>query len=172
MLDFFGFCQRTAKTKPPNTPTADAIIVLTGGSGLRIAAALQLIEAGHAPTALISGVNPDITVEELARRAGGAPETYACCVEFGYTAQTTVGNAEESAEWAIGNSYETIIVVTSDYHMPRSLLLLGNTMPNIEMIPYPVRTRINPAAPFDDARSFRGLVAEWLKWRVTNLRLG
>lgn len=146
--------------------------MFTGGSGLRIAAAVDLIEAGHAQRALISGVNPDITVEELIRRTGGEPAVYECCVDFDYVAKTTVGNAKESASWTTSNAYETIILVTSDYHMPRSLLLLGNAIPNVDLIPYPVRTRIDPTVPFESIRSFRGLLSEWLKWRVTNLRLG
>ncbi|MEO1476396.1 MAG: YdcF family protein [Pseudomonadota bacterium] len=171
-LDFIGFCQRAAKLEAPTNATADAVIALTGGSGLRIAQALELVEAGAAPKMLISGVHPDVTAEEMANIAGGDAGTYECCVDFGYVAETTVGNAQESAEWVAANGYENIILVTSDYHMARSLLLLGKAMPETNLIPYSVRTNINPSAPFGDMRSLRGLVWEWLKWRVTNLRWG
>ncbi|MEM7663909.1 MAG: YdcF family protein [Pseudomonadota bacterium] len=171
-LDFLGFCQRAARANAPDNPKADGIIVFTGGSGLRIEAGVRLIEAGSAPKALISGVHPDVTLDELARRAGGEPETYQCCVEFDYAAESTAGNAEESAEWVVRNEYESVILVTSDYHVPRSLLLVGKKIPNVELVPYPVRTRINPETPFSDAKTFRGLLWEWLKWRVTNLRSG
>ncbi|MEM8633956.1 MAG: YdcF family protein [Pseudomonadota bacterium] len=172
LADFLGFCQRAARSRLPTNPSADAIVILTGGGGLRIAAGLELIEAGSAPKALISGVNPDITVDEMVQQVGGDAASYECCVEFGYAARSTAGNAIESAEWVRSNEYESIILVTSDYHMPRSLILLGKTLPEAELIPYPVRSRINAAAPLSSAQSFRGLAGEWLKWRVTNLRYG
>ncbi|MEM9670178.1 MAG: YdcF family protein [Pseudomonadota bacterium] len=170
--DFFGFCQRASTQIQPDNPRADAIIALTGGSGIRIQEAVKLLEDGAAPRLLISGVNPNVTAEELSVLAGGSPETYECCIEFGYAAQTTVGNAEESAQWALNNQVETVILVTSDYHIPRSLILLGQTMPEIDLTPYPVRTRIDPSKPLENLRSFRGLLWEWTKWRITNLRWG
>ena len=171
-LDFVQFCEKAAAAAPPEDPRGDAVIVLTGGSGLRIASGVQLVEAGAAPTLLISGVHPDVTMEEMATLGGGQADTYACCVELGYAAETTLGNATETAGWAAGHNYKDLIIVTSDYHMPRSLILLRAAMPDLVLTPYPVRTRINPERPFGDLRSFRGLIWEWAKWRVTRLEAG
>lgn len=166
-MDFLGFCRRTATLVPPTSVSGDAAISLTGGGGLRIAAGVALVETGAAERLLVSGVHPDVTIAEIAALAGGSPEVYACCVDIGYVAETTRGNAEETASWALERNYDDLIIVTSDYHMPRSLILLERAMPDVRLAAYPVRTRIDPSKPFSSWRTFRGLVWEWSKWRVT-----
>ncbi len=165
--DFLGFCRRTAALAPPARIAGDAAISLTGGGGERIAAGIALVEQRVAERLLVSGVHPDVTIAEIAALAGGSPDVYACCVDIGYVAETTRGNAEETASWAKEWNYDDLIVVTSDYHMPRSLILLERAMPYVRLAPYPVRTRIDPSRPFSDWRTFKGLVWEWSKWRVT-----
>tara|TARA_R110000787_G_scaffold62152_6_gene140709 strand:- start:1286 stop:1876 length:591 start_codon:yes stop_codon:yes gene_type:complete len=168
-FDFFMFARRAADSVPAIARQADAIVALTGGSGLRIAAGVGLVTDGHGERLLISGVNPDVVMDDLVALAGGAPETYACCVDIGYRAETTIGNAEEAAVWAYERNYTQLIIVTSDYHMPRSLILLQRAMPDIELQPYPVRTVVDPSAILRDSKSFRGVLTEWAKWRVTAL---
>ncbi|KCZ91636.1 YdcF family protein [Hyphomonas johnsonii] len=168
-FDFLMFARRAGASVPASVQTADAVVALTGGSGLRIAAGVDLVAKGRGARLLISGVNPDVTLDDLIALAGGAPETYACCVDIGYRAETTIGNAEETAVWAYEHGYTRLVIVTSDYHMPRSLLLLQRAMPDIELQPYPVRTVVDPTAVLSDFRSFRGVLTEWAKWRVTGL---
>lgn len=170
--DFLAFCKRAASAPVPAAPTADAIIALTGGSGLRIAAGVKLVEAGAAEHLLISGVNPDVTMPEIANLAGGPQHVYDCCVELGYQAETTIGNAIEAANWARANDYTSLIIVTSNYHMPRSLIVLDRAMPKITLLPYPVQSRIDAASPLASWRALKGLSAEWAKWRVMRLRYG
>lgn len=172
VFDFLAFCSRAADMATPDALSADAVIALTGGAGLRIATGVSLIETGAAPQLLISGVHPDVTMDEMAVLGGGMPATYACCVELGYAAETTAGNASETAEWVAMHGHTDLIIVTSDYHMARSFILLRNAMPDLKLTAYPVRTRIDPAAPFGSFRSLKGLSWEWLKWRVTRLRMG
>ena len=168
-FDFLMFARRAAESVPAMARQADAIVALTGGSGLRIAAGIDLMTAGRGQRLLISGVNPDVDMDDLVALAGGSPDTYACCVDIGYRAETTIGNADETAAWAYERGYTHLIIVTSDYHMPRSLLLLQRAMPDITLQPYPVRTVVDPASVLSDSRSFRGVLTEWAKWRVTAL---
>lgn len=168
-FDFLMFARRADESVPATTRKADAIVALTGGSGLRIAAGIDLMSAGRGQRLLISGVNPDVDMDDLIALAGGSPDTYACCVDIGYRAETTIGNAEETAAWAYERGYTHLIIVTSDYHMPRSLLLLQRAMPDITLQPYPVRTVVDPSAVLSDSKSFRGVLTEWAKWRVTAL---
>lgn len=172
LLDFSSWARRAASLPVPTNPNGDAAIALTGGSGLRIAAGVRLVGSGAADYLLISGVHPDVTLDEIAALAGGPADTYACCVELGRMAETTVGNAEEAARWAGENGHRRLIIVTSNYHMPRSLILLDRTMPDLELIAYPVQSRIDPASPFGSLQSLRGLGAEWAKWRITKARYG
>jgi uncharacterized SAM-binding protein YcdF (DUF218 family) len=168
-FDFLMFARRASESVPATARQADAIVALTGGSGLRIAAGIDLMSAGRGQRLLISGVNPDVDMDDLIALAGGSPDIYACCVDIGYRAETTIGNAEETAAWAYERGYTHLIIVTSDYHMARSLLLLQRAMPDLKLQPYPVRTVVDPSAVLGDSKSFRGVLTEWAKWRVTAL---
>ena len=172
VFDFFGFCLSAANLKADASVRADAAIALTGGSGERIAAGVALVTNGAVPRLLISGVHEDVTMEDVAALAGGPEETYACCVELGWQAATTVGNAQEAAGWASENGYGSLVLVTSDYHLPRSAILMAQAMPEVDLIVYPVRGSIDPSQPLASFRTARSLIQEWLKWRVTKLRSG
>ncbi len=65
---------------------------------------------------------------------------YDCCVDLGFQATNTVGNARETARWAHSRQFDSLIVVTSDFHMPRAMLELKGALPQATLIPYPVRT--------------------------------
>lgn len=168
-IDFALFAARAASAKPEPGVRADAVVALTGGSGLRIAAGVDLVAAGQGQRLLISGVNDEVTLSQLAARTGGAEEIWDCCIDIGYAAETTLGNAEETAIWAKAHGYTSLIVVTSDYHMPRSEMVLADAMPDVRLTPWPVRTAINPEKTWQDWKTFRGLLTEWAKWRVTGL---
>jgi uncharacterized SAM-binding protein YcdF (DUF218 family) len=168
-IDFLLFARRAANMTPDLAVKGDAIVALTGGSGMRIAEGVRLVSAGRGGHLLISGVHPDVTIEDLIDLAGGDPEVWACCVTIGHAAETTLGNADETAAWAYENGYHELIVVTSDYHMARSVLVLQDAMPDISLRPWPVRSVINPAKIFTDYNSLKGVFLEWAKWRVTTL---
>ena len=63
---------------------------------------------------------------------------FSCCVDIGYRALDTIGNAAETANWVSDHGYRSVLVVTNNYHMPRSLLELRRANPGIEFIAYPV----------------------------------
>lgn len=172
LFDFTAFCQRTAALTAPAAPSADAIIVLTGGSGLRIAAGIDLLKAGAAPQMLISGVNPDVPEAEIIKLGGGEAELYACCVTLGRQAQTTIGNGEETSNWVREQASGKLLIVTSNYHMPRAMIVLSRAMPNLDLTPFPIQSSLNPGSPFASLTNTRGLAIEWGKWRITRLLNG
>lgn len=169
--DFILFANRVAGVDHSPDVTADAIVALTGGSGLRIAAGIDLVADGRGSRMLISGVNPDVPKADLIALAGGSKDVWDCCVDIGYLAETTLGNADETAAWAYERGYKSLIIVTSDYHMPRSLIVLKKAMPDLELVAWPVRTVNDPARIWSDPSSFRGVFLEWAKWRVTTLEV-
>ena len=141
MIDFLAFTHRVSSLEPPDTlPKADAVVVLTGAPG-RIPVALELVEKGAGARVLVSGVHPTTTLSEIAENQGGPEAVYRCCTDLGSAATSTIGNGVETAAWARARGYRTLIVVTSDYHMPRSLIELGRAMPEAVLIPYPVKGR-------------------------------
>jgi uncharacterized SAM-binding protein YcdF (DUF218 family) len=89
---------------------------------------------------LISGVNRTVRPAELRDVARGAGRAYDCCVDLGFAAVNTQGNARETSGWVRAHHFHSLIVVTSDYHIPRSILELHASMPGVELIPYPVVT--------------------------------
>jgi len=120
----------------PSTPT-DAIVVLTGGR-LRLETGLQLFAAGTAKKLFVSGVNQRVDRDELLRVLGPAAERAACCIALGHAADNTVGNARETANWMREEGYRSLRLVTSWYHMRRSLLEFGRAMPQITIVANPV----------------------------------
>lgn len=134
---FLRFADTVAGLQPPQTPAADAIVVLTGGYQ-RIDQAINLLENGTGRRLLISGVHPGTTAERI-REMTRAPESlFDCCVDIGYDAIDTVGNALETARWAKKNGFANVLVVTNNYHMPRSLFELHRIDPDTRYSAYPI----------------------------------
>lgn len=141
VVGLVAFAQRVERLTPAiEPPAADAVVALTGASDLRLEAAVRLLERGKGRRLLISGVNRDATRADVLIVTGAVKPIYDCCVDLGYTAADTIGNAGEIAEWARGKGYTRLIVVTSDYHMPRTMLLMRAAMPEATLTAYPVVT--------------------------------
>ena len=135
-LGFPIFVWSLARTSADPEP-ADAIVALTGGSE-RLSAALELLDREKGQRLLISGVHAETKREELFAAVGQLSQRAACCVDLGRGAESTIGNASETASWAQERGYQSIIVVTASYHMPRSMLELHATMPGVKLVSYPV----------------------------------
>ena len=126
LAGLLAFADRVQQSTPQAEPiAADGIVALTGAnSNERIAAAVQLLAARKGRRVLVSGVNRDVSREQLRIASGSVRRLYDCCVDLGFTAANTVGNARETAEWAAAMRYRSLIIVTTDYHMPRAMLEL------------------------------------------------
>ena len=120
-----------------NSEKADGIVVLTGGS-YRVAEAYALMSAGYGKRLLISGVNTNTDRKELLRLFPDYSDLIECCVDLDYQAENTAGNARETMEWVKKNNFNSIIVVTSNYHMPRSLAEIRHALKGKRIIPYPI----------------------------------
>jgi uncharacterized SAM-binding protein YcdF (DUF218 family) len=133
-------------TLPTPIPAADvsaqAIVVVTGGSG-RIATALALLEAHRAPQMFVSGVGPNVTLRDLLREAGDAKpaEALSCCVTLGHQATNTFENGTETAAWLKARNIHNIILVSSNYHLPRAGLELAMAAPDVTVTPFPTDTQ-------------------------------
>jgi uncharacterized SAM-binding protein YcdF (DUF218 family) len=151
---------------------ADGIVVLTGGEQ-RVREGLKLFHHANARRILISGVNRQTTREDLRRRTGLPGPLFDCCVDIGYEAQDTTGNADETRDWAATWGFQRLLVVTSNYHMPRGLTELSRTLPDADLVPHPVISRgyhaehwwMHPSA-------VRLVVSEYAKYLHAAARLG
>jgi uncharacterized SAM-binding protein YcdF (DUF218 family) len=137
---FVVFASSIARFTPRAGVGADGIVVLTGGVH-RLSEAARLLSEGRGRRLLISGANRIATPEDLHRNSGLDAQLFTCCVDIGYAAHDTIGNADETKAWALANDFSRLIIVTSSYHMPRTLTELGRTMPRVTLIPYPVVSR-------------------------------
>jgi uncharacterized SAM-binding protein YcdF (DUF218 family) len=135
LAGFLFFLVTLPKAAPENV-RADGIVALTGGDQ-RLDTAVALLEHHAAKRLLITGVYQTVTKDELKRLSHGGPR-FDCCADIGYAAEDTHGNAEEAASWAREHHYQSLIVVTARYHMPRSLTEFAAEMPTVRLVPYPV----------------------------------
>jgi uncharacterized SAM-binding protein YcdF (DUF218 family) len=164
-VGFGMFADYISRLSTPNDPpAADAIIVLTGGQA-RIDAAVSLLKSGKGKRLLISGVNPAASRRSLQRATGGDKALFNCCVDIDHAALDTIGNAEESAKWVESHDYSSIILVTNNYHMPRSLLEMRRFIEKVEMTPYPVvNSRLDGGSWMTNRAALRVLFTEYTKY--------
>ncbi len=166
LVGLFVFADRVRGLTPaPEPERADAIVALTGPSAERVNAAIRLLEHDKGDRVLISGVNPEVRRRELRALTPGSDKLFNCCVDLGFEAENTVGNAQEIAAWAKSHDYKTLIVVTSDYHMPRSLVLIHSVAPGIKLTPYAVETpSLDNSRWWKAAVTARRMTLEYMKY--------
>lgn len=170
-VGFVRFSQSvSAPAAGPATGPADGIVVFTGGTD-RISAAARLLSEGKGRRLLISGVNPATPRRDLEELTPELERLSRCCIDIGRQAEDTVGNARESAEWARGHGFGSLIVVTSAYHLPRSLSELAAAMPEARLIGYAVANPALSGAWWRDRRTARVLLAEYAKYVASLVRL-
>lgn len=112
----------------------DGIVVLTGGAE-RLPAGLDLLTDGLAPRLMISGVDPR-AAEQLIPESHPARGLLACCINIGTFAEDTVGNARETAAWARHYKMQSLVIVTSNYHIRRSMVEFKQVLPDVILVPY------------------------------------
>lgn len=151
----FVYFDRVETLPQPSEQRTDAIVVLTGGAA-RLATALRLLNENKADRLLVSGVSPSASRASLlqavlpampdAAQASGNWQgidlqlLFDCCVDLGFEAADTEGNAVETAAWVAQHDVKSIRLVTSNYHMPRSLAEFRRRLPGTTILPHAVRS--------------------------------
>lgn len=154
-----------------NLVTTDAIVVLTGGSD-RIATGVELLVAGKGKKLLVSGVHQGTNLDKILSGHKISQELRDCCITLGHTADNTVGNAEETAAWMKTENFHSLRLVTSHYHMPRSLLLFHEILPDVEVMPHPVVPEsVKLSEWWTRPKTASLLVTEYTKYIVAALRI-
>lgn len=170
-LGFVDFLSRVppAEERPPRN--ADGIVVLTGGSS-RISDALELLSAGYGKRLLISGVHPTNGYGDIQRTLPDSKRLFACCVDLDYSAVNTRSNATETRRWAMERGFRSLIVVTSNYHMPRAIVELSHSMPDIELVPFAVVGEKWREEPWwTSGAALRLLLSEYAKYVFAQARV-
>jgi uncharacterized SAM-binding protein YcdF (DUF218 family) len=170
-IGFAGFVSqlRGAETKPAGK--ADGIVVLTGGSS-RVSDAMELLAGGYGKRLLISGVHPTNGAIDISRSLSDNQSLLTCCVDLDHSAVNTRSNAAETRRWVHERGFKSLIVVTSNYHMPRAIVELSHAMPDVELIPYVVigdKWRDEPW--WASGATMRLLLSEYVKYVAAEVRV-
>ena len=168
---FFAFVTTIERAERPAIGRTDAIVVLTGGAQ-RIGDAIDLLANGNGRRLLISGVNERTSREEIARLNPNQQHWIDCCIDLDYRARNTIGNAIETRRWMRRHGFTSIAVVTSNYHMPRTLVELHHALDEGEtVVPYPVVSDgFDISRWWADPAAARLVGAEYIKFLVAWLR--
>lgn len=161
---FVAFAEQAARFETSAARIADGVVVLTGGAD-RITAGAQLAALQPRRRLLISGVNDKVTREDMLTRNPQLRALDSCCLDLGYRARNTIGNALEARDWAMRNQIRTMILVTAASHMPRAMAEFANAAPNIRILAHAAGgERLDMTSWWSDAGLLRILAIEYVKF--------
>ena len=169
-----GFCWFVLKIPSEEVTLdrkADGIVVLTGAAA-RIPDAIELLAAGNGQRLLISGVHRDTRAREIARLTPLYSKFFSCCIDLDRSALNTFGNALETKRWARQHNFNSVIVVTSNWHMQRAMAELEHQLPDVALISFPVISpKVKDEPWWSNLDTARLLFAEYLKYLFALVRM-
>lgn len=129
---------------------ADAIVVLTGGKG-RAEAGISLLRRGAADTLIVSGVHRDADIDSIFIN-DDLSERERERIVLEKNSDSTYTNALEVKELVVKMDIESVILITSGYHMKRAERTFRRVLPaELKITPYAVSS-----PNFDSRRWWRG----------------
>ena len=150
---------------------ADGIVALTGAAA-RIPDAIELLATDRGKRLLITGVHRATSSKEIARLTPLYSRYFACCIDLDRSALNTFGNALETKRWAQAHNFNSLIVVTSNWHMPRAMAELAHQLPDVTLVAYPVISEKVKTEPWwSNLDTARFLFAEYLKYVLALARM-
>lgn len=122
------------------------IVVLTGDEG-RVEKGLQMLKNNPSSFLFISGVNKGISMDNFLSIYHVDMKSLKRRIEIGYVAHNTQQNATETAEWLVNSMIvskrQNIALVTSSYHMIRSILEFHHVLNHRNITPIVVVSNIS-----------------------------
>jgi uncharacterized SAM-binding protein YcdF (DUF218 family) len=132
----------------------DAILVLAGGEK-RILAGLAALKKGKADRMFVLGTGHSVQPREVIPGYDSLPEPIRSRIELEGWSETTLENALSAKGIVKERGLRGVVLVTSDYHMPRAYLALRHAIPeSVPIAAMPVRSE------------WRGVDARWRKARL------
>ena len=168
---FLWFVTQIASEEATLDRNADGIVVLTGAAA-RIPDSIELLAAERGKRLLISGVHRTTSSREIARVTPLYAKYFKCCIDLDRSALNTFGNALETKRWAHQHNFMSLIVVTSNWHMPRAMVELEHQLPEVTLIAYPVMSvKLKTEPWWQNADTARLLFGEYLKYLLALARM-
>ena len=136
LVGYFNFINYINKNhdllSDDNQVVFDGIAVLTGGKG-RIKEGLNLLEKNPEAKLIISGVDQKVTLKNITKKNNLFRNIF-----LDKESKSTIENATQIINWAKMLKLKKIKIITSYYHMPRSILFLKHYGKDIIFIPHSV----------------------------------
>jgi len=171
IVGFLWFAFNISTDEPHLDRNADGIVVLTGAAS-RIPDAIELLAAERGKRLLITGVHRATSAKEIARLTPLYSKFFTCCIDLDRSALNTFGNALETRRWAREHNFSSLIVVTSNWHMPRAMAELSHQLPDVALIAFPVTSEKVKNEPWwSSLETARFLFAEYLKYLFALTRM-
>ena len=171
VVGFFWFVMRIPSEEVQLDRKADGIVVLTGAAA-RIPDAIELLADERGKRLLITGVYRATSSHEIAHITPLYSKYFACCIDLDRSALNTFGNALQARRWAREHNFNSLIIVTSNWHMPRAMAELEHQLPDVKLIAYPVISEKLKDDPWlSKFATARLLFAEYLKYLLALARM-
>ena len=133
---------------------------------------MELLADGYGRRLLISGVHRSSAVSDISRSLSDHQSYLNCCVDLDRSAVNTRSNAAQTRLWVQERGFKSLIVVTSNYHMPRAIFELSHALPDIVLIPYAVvGEKWRDEAWWTSSATVRLLLSEYLKYVAAEVRV-
>jgi uncharacterized SAM-binding protein YcdF (DUF218 family) len=170
-VGFVWFVLQISSDEVTLNTKADGIVALTGAAA-RIPDAIELLATERGKRLLITGVHRATSSREIAQITPLYSKYFTCCIDLDRSALNTFGNALEARRWARQHNFNSLIVVTSNWHMPRAMAELAHQLPDVTLIPYPVISEKVKTEPWwSNTDTARLLVGEYLKYLFALVRM-
>ena len=164
-FNFFLFNIQSYKNTDLNKKEIEGIGVLTGDK-FRILEGLKILNSEIGYKLLISGVNKEISIEEIKKEFPKFNQLFNCCVELESISTNTFENVREIFFWKKNNNIKNILLITSDYHLPRVELEVNRLLLDKETFYYGVK--------YDNQKiniRMKKLIVEYIKYLRTKISL-
>ena len=164
---FIIFLKKIQYNKVNFNSQTEGIAVLTGGKG-RINLGLELFDKNRNLKLIISGVDKKVSNKSI------IPNNFKdkSNITIDKVSESTYQNAKIINKWTSKYKLQNVTIITSYYHMPRSMMLMQLMAPNINFYAYPVKKKISNKISFkENILYYFFLIEEYIKYLLSYLIL-
>ncbi len=136
LISFFVKTISYRKNQVPTNEQAYNVVILTGGKH-RISKSIDFLNQNNVKNIFISGVYPKTQQHHLF-----PPHKFSKSIPIilGKRAKNTHENALEINQWQQDTGFNEMLLITSDYHMVRSLYEIRKINRKLKIIPWAIRS--------------------------------
>ena len=177
-IELYNFKEKILILQKTPINLSSKIVILTGGTN-RIKEGFEVIDKLEKKSIanlkiLVSGTGKGFTKLSLQEQLNVNFDLrlIECCVKLDSVSQDTYSNATETSKWVSENNIEEILLITSNYHIPRSILEFRNKMPNLKILFYPIKPKQHQINKWlKSFETFSLIFIEYCKYIIAYVRI-